>query len=309
MAFFIVFFFMTLGLNAQQNGADPVPVFESQGNIQRINEDGSVEAVIPVPREIIPLHEAVWKKDAEKLKKEIKKTDDIYVRNSDGETALHLCAYRYDSKIARILLDSGIDVEARDDSGRTPLSLAAELFNLHFVLFLLANGADINTYSYYGVTPLHYAVEDWILSDGIEHQTEFVKVLLLNGADVNCTTDRGTTPLMDAVSQTFNSSGRSSGSSETRVSSVVSIAADDSEIQRNGTAETQLVELLISFGADVNMKDSDGETALHKADTIEAAKILIENGAEVNIKNKNGLLPYQAVRYEEVKEYLKSLTE
>ncbi len=56
------------------------------------------------------------------------------------------------------------------------------------------------------------------------------------------------------------------------------------------------IKLLLKHGADVNAKDSDGETALFKAvmltkeskKVLETIKILVNHGANVNVKNSDG---------------------
>ena len=50
--------------------------------------------------------------------------------------------------------------------------------------------------------------------------------------------------------------------------------------------------MLIKAGADLNLQDEDGDTALITAmrnNNIKFARILIENGADINIKNNEGL--------------------
>ena len=49
----------------------------------------------------------------------------------------------------------------------------------------------------------------------------------------------------------------------------------------------------IATGANVDVKDNDGETALHRAALnghVEVAKVLIEKGADVGAKNNDGAL-------------------
>ncbi|EAY22533.1 hypothetical protein TVAG_035560 [Trichomonas vaginalis G3] len=53
----------------------------------------------------------------------------------------------------------------------------------------------------------------------------------------------------------------------------------------------EIAEFLISHGANINEKDEDGETALHKAaryDSKEIAEFLISHGANINEKNNDG---------------------
>ena len=53
-----------------------------------------------------------------------------------------------------------------------------------------------------------------------------------------------------------------------------------------------MVKFLIENGADINIKNNNGDTVLHEAvlikDNLEVVKLLIENGADINIKNNNG---------------------
>jgi ankyrin repeat protein len=55
-----------------------------------------------------------------------------------------------------------------------------------------------------------------------------------------------------------------------------------------------MVEYLIAKGADVNIKDSEGKTALlwSASNSLENAKILISNGAKVNEAANDGMTPF-----------------
>ena len=56
----------------------------------------------------------------------------------------------------------------------------------------------------------------------------------------------------------------------------------------------KMVELLLEYGADINLKDKDGYTALHlaiKDNQPDMVKLLIENGADVNILTKDNRNP------------------
>jgi ankyrin repeat protein len=56
----------------------------------------------------------------------------------------------------------------------------------------------------------------------------------------------------------------------------------------------QMVEYLISKGANVNLKDSEGKTALlwASSNSLENAKILVANGAKVNDAANDGMTPF-----------------
>jgi len=59
-----------------------------------------------------------------------------------------------------------------------------------------------------------------------------------------------------------------------------------------GTGHTEIVRLLIDKGADVNLLDKNGETALMGAagaGHTEIVKVLIDKKANVDTKNNNGV--------------------
>jgi len=61
-----------------------------------------------------------------------------------------------------------------------------------------------------------------------------------------------------------------------------------------GNGHKEVLELLITKGADVNAKAGDGTTPLHNAAVYghnEIAELLIANGANVNAKEVDGLTP------------------
>jgi len=91
----------------------------------------------------------------------------------------------------------------------------------------------------------------------------FIKIIVDMGADVNVTNEWGYTPLL-VCPYRFHE--------------------DDKEI----------AELLISKGADVNAKTTDGDSVLHIAiinKRIEMIKLLLENGADINAKNHKNETP------------------
>ena len=69
-----------------------------------------------------------------------------------------------------------------------------------------------------------------------------------------------------------------------------------------------IIEYLIVCGANVNIKDNNGETALmmgvKENIKIKMIKILIDNGADVNLKNNNGKTALMMGVNDEIKELL-----
>ena len=150
-------------------------------------------------------------------------------------TALHAATWGNDTETIRLLVDAGLDVNAAHIAGFTPLIHTASTRNLTAAKLLLAKGANVNavagepaqkvkagTIALGSFTPLHMVAPSGSF--------EFVKTLLDAGAKVNVQEARGLTPLMLAV------------------------ATDRQNLD--------VIRMLIAKGADVNAKDSGGETAL-----------------------------------------------
>jgi len=72
-----------------------------------------------------------------------------------------------------------------------------------------------------------------------------------------------------------------------------------------------LIEVLISEGADVNIRDNENDTPLYVAENVEVAQKLLCHGADPFVKNSEGKTPAQ-VAYEEewfeVAELYRSIT-
>ena len=126
-----------------------------------------------------------------------------------------------------------------------------------------------------------------------------VEELIKSGADVNASFEGldGWTPLIQSAYQ---------GNTEI-VKVLVSAGADlDLADSTGGTAlmsacitgKSQTVMYLIFAGCDVNLTADDGLSALHWAKTPEVAKLLLKNGADVNAKDNLGVTPLMRLALE-----------
>ncbi|KAK1947485.1 Ankyrin repeat-containing protein [Phytophthora citrophthora] len=70
----------------------------------------------------------------------------------------------------------------------------------------------------------------------------------------------------------------------------------------------ELVVFLLASGADVKLGDNDMDTPLHRCESAECAKLLLDHGADLNARNSDGQTPYD-VAIEDEHQELKSLYE
>ena len=175
-----------------------------------------------------------------------------------------------------MLQDIEIKEHITDEDGRTILMYAAMYSqSAETIKALIDAGADVNVKNKRGNTALMYAA-------GVNDNSEVVKALLDVGADVDVKDDHyGNTALMYAA-----------------------MYSGDDTLQdlRNGFVDmvknSEIVRALIEAGADVNVKNNRGNTALMyeamSRKNPEIVKVLLEAGAEVNAENDSG---YTALMY------------
>ena len=203
----------------------------------------------------------------------------VNLQDKDGETALHYAIrFRRNSynDVLSCLIKHGADVNARSNDDVTPLLLATVHEDLCAVTFLVEHGADINLQGRDGETALS------VLGDDESDQylvNNVLKYLVKNGADVNTArTHDKCTHLMRA-----SAFGNIDG-----------------------------VTFLVEHGANVNLQDEDGKTALHYAiccrrdpysdfslscprfkkrkhdANINVVTFLVEHGADINLQDSDG---------------------
>ena len=223
--------------------------------------------------------------------------------NVQGQTPLHIVCpekklFEIDAKdvggaLARLLLQQlGVDVNARDKHLDTPLHFASSSGHSEIALALLDHGANVNAHNSDGQTPLHRVT----LHTGGEFPHQLAQVLLEHGADVNARDKDQATPLH------FASYTSKLGTIRVLLENGANIHTKNIQgqtplhIVSQGDHNTILskpveVELFLSRGADVNVRDEDQATPFLLASfgvRRETAEILLQNGADVNAVNIHG---------------------
>ena len=235
------------------------------------------------------LLEAVQKGDKEAVRSLLLQVD-VNAAQADGATALAWAAHRGDLETAELLIGAGADVNAANDYGATPLLLACTNRNAVMVEQLLQAGADPNSVQLKGETVLmtcsrtgsveavksllahganSNAREPWRWQTALMwaitgSHSEIAGALIERGANVHAQTRGGFTPLMFAAQQ---------GDLESARILVAAGANVDEATPEYGSALVvgsasghDLVSIfLLEQGADPNVADDHGITALHHA--------------------------------------------
>ena len=247
---------------------------------------------------------------------------DSNIADTDGNTWLHYAARNNCcAKVLQSIKNHGIDVNITNKKNATALMLACEKGNLNKdTINVFCNaGADMNIPDIYGDTYLHYASRNDCCSD-------VLWIIISHGGDVNATNKHNVTALMlacekgnrDAINVLLGAGADTNikdwkgatciqnavagGCSKDMLETIVSHGADvnvtnNNDVTalmtacRNGNKDA--TNVFLNAGADPNVADANGETCLHYAaqndSCTEDLQAIISHGVDVNAKDKNNV--------------------
>ena len=334
----------------------PLCVAAAYGNLDILSfvlENGAdINAAISTSaRGLTPLMLAVQKYHSNAVNYLLEQGADVNLQDKAGYTALHTAAACGNYNALRSLIYYGADVNARNRYNRTPLMLACQVVNkeaihnfidehdlekiyvqrslCHFicsnrnsfdaVTFLIDQGADVNLQDNNGHSALHHAVDGcfydkfsfkWLIINEAhvtsddhycpchevtscqDDNVNVVDCLVQNGADVDLQDKDGETALFFAVRskiKKWTSSGILSSLQVIKGANLNTSRNDKRTplMEASSKNDEKQVNWLIEHGADLNLQDEDGDTALHFAcnsdhASLEILSCLIENGANIN---------------------------
>ena len=215
--------------------------------------------------------------------------------SNGGFTPLLFAAREGDLASARLLVAAGADVDAVASDGKGPLSLAIYNGNYELGSYLVEHGADVAEPDAAGFPPLFWAVDrrnmEWnpgfpwtVTADPLP----LIRKLLDAGADPN--------HYVDATPRSRRNFG---GSPRIRFATALMRAAY--------SADLELVQLLLDYGADPDVRSGDNETPLLAAaghgwidgysqgrsfaERLAVIRLLVELGADVNWADDAGITP------------------
>lgn len=213
------------------------------------------------------LHLAASKNNNDMVNFILNKDVDLNSVNTFGETPLYEVLHHRNSHIIKLFLNRRANVKTTNVDGMSLLHLAVRYADEFIVSLLLNEDIDVNLANKHGETPLHWAVSNYYAEVAYCTQLSVLQLLLEKGSDVNKGDKNGNTPLHLAV---FNSR------SENEIG-IVNLLLNKINIVRINTTNIKgesplhlavhknnstIVELLLSFGADVTLKSNTGETPL-----------------------------------------------
>ncbi len=292
------------------------------------------------------LARAVELADAEVIETLLDRGAAIQVKDSDGLTPLHYAARRGDAGLTGLLIGRGADIGARTNSGATPLALAqspavasllctakadpgsrdnsgatplmsaAQRRDLDVVRTLLSAGADPNAAADLGQTALHCAAQG-----GAAGSLEAVTALVNAGADIDEETDEGITPLMAAAMRADTQvvayllqRGAKVNAQTVSGNTAVMFASDGrNEYSRDMTMTDRMaecIEVLANAGADLDLANDSGATALHWATTGFSAQpvgVLLQHGANPRLRAQDGSTPLGNARAQDHEKMIQDL--
>ncbi|MEI6040281.1 MAG: ankyrin repeat domain-containing protein [Candidatus Berkelbacteria bacterium] len=174
---------------------------------------------------------------------------DLNLRGPKDVSLLSFAIAAEKEEIALMLLREEVIIDSKDDEGFTPIIYASYNQLNETVNQLIAKGCNVNARTNEGLSALCFACD--------KENIESAKLLLHAGANPN---------IIGLNLEKFETAG-----------TPLHLAAM--------RGNTQLIKLLIEYGANVNLADHDQWTALHFAITygeLEPVKLLVEAGADIN---------------------------
>lgn len=172
-------------------------------------------------------------------------------KSQSNESALILAVLKQTERLVELLISAGANVNFKDAEEKTAYSYAAQTGNRKLKQMLIEAGADTTI----GIKDYKEKYqENAFFQSAADGRTDVVEAMLANGTNANMVNVGGMTALMRAV-------------------------------------EDSTVDVLLGAGADVNIKDNAGFTALIWAAAfrrISHVKKLLAAGADVNAQTTGG---------------------
>ena len=206
----------------------------------------------------------------------------------DGRCGLMIAVQRGDKKVVKFLIEKGADIDLKDHDGESALIRAINFGNVEIVNLLLKHGAEPNQTDNEGLPALTCACKKRFAYKKNElRQVEIVKLLLKHGANID---------LQYTLLSVAMSANRHLVERFLRYGAQVDLQDKSGQsalilVSRRyppTDEHIKVASLLIEHGANVNLQDFEGNSALILTKKEEMMTLLLKHGAQVNMQNNDG---------------------
>ena len=225
----------------------------------------------------------------------------VNLQDQLGKTALMIAIASNHNKAVSMLLEHGAHLDMQDNEGNTALITAASKNNLSSVEILVNKGADMNIQNKQGRNPLMIACN--------QEARSYVKLLVERGVDTNLQDNEGLTALIIASERgeaeiiellTSRSQAKvdlQDHKGKTALMHIVeSLKKSEQLFEQFGA---KVITLLIEYGANIDLQDNSGWSALMMAcqnGHVKLSSMLLDKGANSSLKNNEGLTAFDIAK-------------
>ena len=215
--------------------------------------------------------------------------------DNGGKAAIHYAAEKGHIGMLRVMIEKGVNVNLTEDepaeSGITPLHEACRFGHADAVRLLMEAGADDTMQNSAGETPAHFVLTKKNYGKDLDSTQRAAILNELKNLDI--ARNDGRTPFM-LLADIGDTKELLSLLTERGVN--VNHADNEGQTLMMLDTDKDTIKELLCAGADIDMADNDGNTALYyvlKDGNVEAARYLIKKGADYNHLNNRGETPVQ----------------
>ncbi len=199
--------------------------------------------------------------------------------NSDGQTPLWIAASHGYSDIVKVLLHAGADAKIADKQGQTPLQQA--LLNQHWLVLqaFLASQSDLGSYDPESLLEQAIDSEGWESIDLLLHRGDAGLPSSTPSRLLSQAARKGKVSVVRRLVEAYPNTSDATDA-ENKLTPLAWAARE---------GHTEVVEILLDHGRDVNSKDGEGRTPLERAiegRQDEAATVLLAaEGVDISVKD------------------------
>lgn len=247
----------------------------------------------------IMLLEAAARNDIDEVRKLLMAGVSPNITNEDGLTALHQCCIDDNEEMLKLLLEFGAKVNAKDSEQWTPLHAAATCGHVHLCKILIDKGAELLAVNADGNMPYDIC-EDEVALDYIETEMAKRGVTQEEIDEKRIETERQM--LEDLKKWVADGRDLDRDFRDPNGATPLHIAAANGYID--------VLEFLLDHHVSLHIRDYDSWLPIHAAACwlqTEVLEILVKNGADLDAKTKNGETAFDLAEDPDVKQKILDL--